>query len=56
MARIRAVASALSERALLPRIVDGVVAYSPGFFPSEFWEEADATLRATLGELYEEAL
>ena len=27
-----------------------------GFFPSEFWEEADATLRATLGELYEEAL
>lgn len=56
MARIRAVAGALSERALLPRIVDGVVAYSPGFFPSEFWEEADATLRSTLGELYEEAL
>jgi hypothetical protein len=53
MARIRAVAKALSSHGLLPRVVDGVIAYSPGFFPSEFWSEADAVLRDSLGELYE---
>lgn len=53
MARIRAVTGALSGRGFLPRIVDGVIAYSPGFFPSEFWDEADAVLRDTLGELYD---
>lgn len=53
MARIREVAKAISDHGLLPRIADGVVAYSPGFFPSEFWDEADAVLRDTLGELYD---
>ena len=49
---IRRVADALRTEGLLSRIEDAVIAYSPGFFPSEFWGAADRTLRETLGELY----
>lgn len=52
MAEIRAVAGALSDRGLLAEVADAVVAYSPGFFPSELWDEAEHTLRDNLGELY----
>lgn len=51
-AEIRRMADALRAGELLPRIADAVVAYSPGFFPSELWDEAERTLRDSLGELY----
>lgn len=51
--RIDMVAQAMRTAGVLPRIAASVVAYSPGFFPAEFWREADERLRRSLGELYE---
>ncbi|BCA58138.1 hypothetical protein [Sphingomonas sp. HMP6] len=53
LARIDAVAAALRQAGVVDRIVDAVVAYSPGFFPAEMWRPADARLRSALPELYE---
>lgn len=51
--RIDVVAQAVRAAGVLPRIAASVVAYSPGFFPAEFWRDADERLRRGLGELYE---
>lgn len=47
--KIDALSTALKNRDLIERIEDIVIAYSPGFFPAEFWKEADAKLTAGLG-------
>ncbi len=47
--KIDALTKALTGRDLVRRIDDIVIAYSPGFFPAEFWKEADARLVAGLG-------
>lgn len=47
--KIDALTRALTGRDLVRRIDDIVIAYSPGFFPAEFWKEADARLVAGLG-------
>lgn len=52
IARIRSVAMALRRGGVVDRIEDAIIAYSPGFFPSELWDAADRALRGTLGELY----
>ncbi|MEZ5997054.1 MAG: hypothetical protein R3C25_15020 [Hyphomonadaceae bacterium] len=44
---------ALASRQLVERLEDVVIAFSPGFFPAEFWAEADARLRAGLRGLYD---
>ena len=46
------VAGALSGAGLVSRIEDAVIAFSPGFFPAEFWEAADQRLERGLEELY----
>ena len=51
--RVGEVTSAIRVAGLLPRIVDAVVAFSPGFFPAEMWRSAEQRLRQGLGELYE---
>lgn len=50
--RIRSVAEALRRGGLLARIEDAVIAYSPGFFPSELWQAAERALREELEPLY----
>ncbi len=50
--KIDEMTSALRSSACYGRIEDVVVAYSPGFFPAEFWREADARLRSGLDALY----
>lgn len=50
--RIEAMVAALSSRGLVDRLVDVVVAYSPGFFPAELWQDADVSLRDFLPSLY----
>ncbi|GLK77662.1 hypothetical protein GCM10008171_29160 [Methylopila jiangsuensis] len=42
--RIDEVVAALDACGLIDRLEDAVVAYSPGFFPAEFWERADDRL------------
>jgi hypothetical protein len=49
---IRRVTTALHSADLVNRIEDAVIAYSPGFFPSEMWEEADRHLERGLEQLY----
>jgi hypothetical protein len=45
---------ALASAGLGSRIEDVVVSYSPGFFPAEFWRDADSRLRGLLwSALYE---
>jgi hypothetical protein len=44
--------NALAQHRLLDRLEDVVIAYSPGFFPAEFWREADARLTGGLGTLH----
>lgn len=48
-AKIDEVTDALIRHNLLDRLEDIVIAYSPGFFPGEFWREADARLVGGLG-------
>lgn len=47
--KIDEMTAALQERGLTARLEDIVVAFSPGFFPAEFWEAADARLARGLG-------
>lgn len=47
--RIDEVAAALGRRGLIDRLEDVVIAYSPGFFPAEFWGWADERLTRGLG-------
>lgn len=49
MARIDELASVLSPSDIAARIDDVVIAFSPGFFPAEFWQEADRRLVDGLG-------
>lgn len=52
--RIDEMCGALAASGLGPRIEDVVVSYSPGFFPAEFWRDADSRLRGLLwSKLYE---
>lgn len=51
--RIDAVTAAIRAGGLVERIEDAVVAFSPGFFPAEFWQAAERRLRQGLGGLYE---
>lgn len=51
--RIDEVCAAMRDRGLIERIEDAAVAFSPGFFPAEMWEAADARLRENLARLYE---
>jgi hypothetical protein len=44
--------AALRDAGLVSRIEDAVIAFSPGFFPAELWEAADARLQRGLEELY----
>jgi hypothetical protein len=44
---------ALRRSDLATRIEDVVIAFSPGFFPAEFWEPADARIAAGLAALDE---
>jgi hypothetical protein len=50
--KIDEVTNALAQHRLLDRLEDVVIAYSPGFFPAEFWREADARLVHGLGALH----
>ncbi len=50
--KIDDVTAALTRSDLLARVDDVVVAYSPGFFPAEFWSAADAQLRLGMPTLY----
>jgi hypothetical protein len=52
LAQIDRVTTTLRSADLIPRIKDTVVAYSPGFFPAEFWDAADQRLERGLKELY----
>jgi hypothetical protein len=52
-ARIDELADALSAPGIASRIQDIVVAYSPGFFPAEYWQRADEQLKRRLGFFYE---
>ena len=51
--RIDLVTLAMREQGVLDRVVDAVVAFSPGFFPAEMWQPAELRLRTRLGELYD---
>lgn len=47
--RVDEVVAALNKRGLIGRLEDIVVAYSPGFFPAEFWGRTDERLTRGLG-------
>lgn len=49
--KIDALANALHAAGLASRIEDVVIAYSPGFFPGEYWRAADERLRAAFAQL-----
>lgn len=42
--KIDELTGSLAQRGLMHRLEDVVIAYSPGFFPGEYWREADARL------------
>jgi hypothetical protein len=46
--KIDEMCSALTGSSLGHRIADVVISYSPGFFPAEFWRDADLRLRGLL--------
>ena len=52
LAAVDSLTAALRRSGLVSRIGDAVIAFSPGFFPAEFWEEADRRLQEGLEELY----
>ena len=52
LAEVERITAALRSAGVVPRIVDAVIAFSPGFFPAELWEEADRLLEQGLKELY----
>jgi hypothetical protein len=49
--RIDELAEALSRAGVASQIADIVIAYSPGFYPAEYWPAADGRLRAALEAL-----
>ncbi|MGX1412741.1 hypothetical protein [Bradyrhizobium elkanii] len=49
--RIDGLILALRDFGVGGRIRDVVISYSPGFFPAEFWRDADARIRAGLDSL-----
>jgi len=51
-AKIDEITAALEKMNLGLRIVDTVIAYSPGFFPAEFWRAAGERLVSRLNRLY----
>jgi hypothetical protein len=51
--KIDEMANALRTLDISGRIEDMVVAYSPGFFPAEFWSAADVRLRSGMPALYD---
>lgn len=53
LAQIDKVTTAMEHRGLVDRIEDAAVAFSPGFFPAELWQPAEARLREGLKGLYE---
>jgi len=53
LAHIDDVTAAMRDAGLVERIRDAAVAFSPGFFPAEMWQPAEARLRAGLQSLYE---
>ena len=53
LARIDEVTLALRGAGLMRRIEDAVVAFSPGFFPAEFWGRAEERLHSGMAELYD---
>lgn len=52
-AKIDELADVLSASKIASRIQDIVVAYSPGFFPAEYWQRANEQLKRRLGFFYE---
>jgi hypothetical protein len=52
LSQIDRITETLRVAGLVERIADAVIAYSPGFFPAELWEEADRRLEGGLEELY----
>ncbi|MBU1346799.1 MAG: hypothetical protein KKA16_07590 [Alphaproteobacteria bacterium] len=50
--KIDEMTDALARTGVGVRIEDVVIAYSPGFFPAEFWAPAEARLRPSLERLY----
>jgi hypothetical protein len=46
--KIDEMCGALSAAGLGSRVADVVISYSPGFFPAEFWRDADLRLRGLL--------
>lgn len=52
-AKIDELATALSAPSIAARIQDIVVAYSPGFFPAEFWQRANDQLKRRLTSFYD---
>jgi hypothetical protein len=46
--KIDELVATLHDRRLGGRIEDIVISYSPGFFPAEFWREADSRIRSGL--------
>ncbi|GAA0460265.1 hypothetical protein [Sphingomonas molluscorum] len=53
LSHIDEVTAAVRSAGLIERIEDAAVAFSPGFFPAELWQPAEARLRAGLSRLYE---
>jgi hypothetical protein len=53
LARIDDMILALRKSGAAPRIQDIVIAYSPGFFPAEFWQAAAVRLCPALETLYD---
>ncbi|WP_285960301.1 hypothetical protein [Pseudomonas tohonis] len=49
-ARIGELGAALSAAGVLKRVADITIAFSPGFFPAEFWEVVSRELPLALGE------
>jgi len=53
LAHVDEVTASMRDAGLIERITDAAVAFSPGFFPAELWQPAEARLRAGLSSLYE---
>lgn len=51
-AQVDRLTAVLRASGLVSRIEDAVIAFSPGFFPAELWEAADARLQQGLEDLY----
>jgi hypothetical protein len=52
MSHIDEVTGSMEAAGLIDRIEDAAVAFSPGFFPAEFWPPTETRLRERLKQLY----